>query len=189
MMPRLTVFNQISVDGYFTDAHDDIGWTHQAGDDEEFKEFVEGNASGDGTLLFGRKTYEMMASFWPTPGAAAQFPVVAAQMNGRPKVVFSRTLAAAGWNNSRLVADGLVEEVCRMKGEGDQDLTILGSGSVVAQLAAAGLIDEYQMLVFPLVLGTGRTMFDGMKTRLSLRLTQSRGFRNGRMFLVYEPKA
>src|SRR6478672_4207562 len=144
-MPRLTVFNQISVDGYFTDARNDIGWTHQPDDDEEFRQFVEGNASGSGTLLFGRKTYEMMASFWPTPGAAAQFPVVAAGMNSRPKVVFSRTLPVAGWNNTRLVADGLVEEVRRMKREGDQDLTILGSGSVVAQLAEAGPIDEYQM--------------------------------------------
>jgi dihydrofolate reductase len=188
-MPRLTVFNQISVDGYFTDAHDDIGWTHPPDDDEEFREFVEGNASTTGTLLVGRKTYEMMASFWPTPGAAAQFPVVAAKMNGRPKVVFSRTLAAAGWNQTRLVADGLVEEVRRMKSAGDQDLTILGSGSIVAQLAEVGLIDEYQMLVFPLALGAGRTMFEGLKRRLSLTLTRSRGFRNGRMFLVYETKA
>jgi dihydrofolate reductase len=187
-VPRLTVFNQISVDGYFTDTHNDISWTHPPDDDAEFKEFVEENASGSGTLLFGRKTYEMMASFWPTPGAAAQFPVVAARMNGRPKVVFSRTLAAASWNNTRLVADGLVEEVRRMKSAGDQDLTILGSGSVVAQLAEAGLIDEYQMLVFPLALGAGRTMFDGMKKRLSMTLTRSRGFHNGRMFLVYEPK-
>lgn len=188
-MPRLTVFNQISVDGYFTDARNDISWTHPPDDDSEFREFVEENASGAGALLFGRKTYEMMASFWPTPGAAAQFPLVAARMNGRPKVVFSRTLAAAAWNNTRLVADGLVEEVRRMKTEGDQDLTILGSGSVVAQLAEAGLIDEYQMLVFPLALGTGRTMFDGMKTRLPLTLTRSREFRDGRMYLVYEPKA
>lgn len=187
-MPRLTVFNQISVDGYFTDAQNDIGWTHPPDDDAEFREFVEGNASGSGTLLFGRKTYEMMASFWPTPGAAAQFPGVAARMNGRPKVVFSRTLTVAGWINTRLVVDGLVEEVRRMKLAGDQDMTILGSGSVVAQLAEARLIDEYQMLVFPLVLGEGRTMFDGMKQRLPLTLTRSRKFRDGRMFLVYEPK-
>jgi dihydrofolate reductase len=188
-MPRLTVFNQITLDGYFTDAHGDIGWTHPPDDDAEFKEFVEENASGSGALLFGRKTYEMMASFCPTPGAAAQFPVVAARMNSRPKVVFSRTLAAVAWNNARLVADGLVEEVRRMKREGDQDITILGSGSVVAQLAEAGMIDEYQVLVFPLVLGEGRTMFDGMKQRLPLTLTRSRGFRDGRVFLVYELKA
>lgn len=187
-MPRLTVFNQISVDGYFTDAHNDTSWTHQPDDDAEFREFLEGNASTTGTLLFGRKTYEMMASFWPTLGAAAQFPVVAAQMNGRPKVVVSRTLATVAWNNARLVADGLVEEVRRMKSSEDQDMTILGSGSVVTQLAEAGVIDEYQMLVFPLVLGAGRTMFDGMNRRLSLTLTRSRGFRDGQMFLVYEPK-
>jgi dihydrofolate reductase len=186
-MPRLSVFNTVTVDGYFTDRNGDIGWAHQEDDDAEFQEFVAGNASGGGVLVFGRKTYEMMASFWPTPAAAEQFPVVARQMNSRPKVVFSKTLDEAPWNNTRLVKGDLVAEVRRMKDESGEDMAILGSGSIVSQLAQAGLIDEYQVLVAPVVLGEGRTMFDGLQGKLPLKLTKSRVFRNGRVLLVYEP--
>ena len=80
-MRKLTVFNQVSVDGYFRTTAGDIGWVHEQREDPEFKDFIAGNASGGGVLVFGRKTYEMMASFWPTPAAAQQFPVVAKQMN------------------------------------------------------------------------------------------------------------
>ncbi len=186
-MPRLIVFNTITVDGYFTDQNNDMSWAHQGDPDPEFDEFVAGNASGGGVLVFGRKTYELMASFWPTPAAAEQMPIVAREMNSRQKVVFSRTLEEASWSNTRLVKGDLVEEIRRMKSEPGEGLTILGSGSLVAQLAPTGLIDEYQMVVFPLALGEGRTMFEGMKGKLPLRLTKSRVFRNGRAFLVYEP--
>jgi dihydrofolate reductase len=186
-MPKLIVFNTITVDGYFTDKNNDMSWAHQGEADPEFDEFVAGNSSGGGVLVFGRKTYELMASFWPTPAAAEQMPVVAEGMNRREKVVFSRTLEEASWSNTRLVKGDLVEEIRRMKSEPGEGLAILGSGSLVAQLAEAGLIDEYQMVVFPLALGAGRTMFEGMNRKVPLRLTKSRVFRNGRAFLVYEP--
>ena len=99
-MRKLTVFNQISVDGYFRTPGGDSAWMHQQDDDAEFNEFTASNARGGGALLFGRTTYEMMASFWPTPVAAEQFPVVAKQMNSLPKVVFSRTLKKVSWNNT-----------------------------------------------------------------------------------------
>src|ERR1043165_21387 len=100
-MQRLTVFNQISVDGYFRTPSGDIRWMHQQPDnDEEFKQFTIDNTSGGGALLFGRKTYEQMASFWPTPAAAERFPEVAAQMNERPKFVVSRTLRQPDWSNT-----------------------------------------------------------------------------------------
>jgi len=137
-MPRLIVFNTITVDGYFTDKNNDMSWAHQGDDDPEFDEFVAGNASGGGVLVFGRKTYELMASFWPTPAAAERMPVVAREMNSRQKVVFSRTLEEASWSNTRLVKDDLVEEVRRMKSAPGADMAILGSGSLVAQLAQAG---------------------------------------------------
>ena len=189
-MRRLSVFNQISLDGYFRTPSGDVSWTHQLqGDDAEFRDFIAGNASGGGALMFGRKTYEMMASFWPTPAAAAQFPVVAEQMNLLPKLVFSRTLKAASWSNTTLLEGDLLGEVRRLKSEPGAPMAILGSGSLVAPLARAGLIDEYQMLVFPLVLGEGVTMFDGIGQRLVLKLKSTRTFRNGITFLVYEPSA
>src|SRR5215467_10749659 len=114
-MRKLSVFNQVSVDGYFRTTDGDIDWVKQRqGDDPEFKAFIGGNASGGGVLLFGRKTYEMMASFWPTP-AAEQFPEVAKGMKTAEKVVFSKTLKKPTWNNTTVVNGDLVAEVRKLK--------------------------------------------------------------------------
>jgi dihydrofolate reductase len=130
-----------------------------------------------------------MASYWPTSSAMQNDPVVAGGMNASPKVVFSRTLREASWSNTRLVHGDPAAEVRRMKAEPGPDMAILGSGSLVAQLAPEGLIDEYQIVVSPVVLGRGRTLFDGLPEKLALRLTKSRAFRNGNVLLSYEPAA
>src|SRR5580698_6939639 len=101
-MRRLVAFSQVTLDGYFAGANGDIRWAHKDKQDDEWNTFVAGNASSGGVLLFGRITYEMMASYWPTPMASANDPVLAERMNNRPKVVFSRTLDKASWNNTRL---------------------------------------------------------------------------------------
>ncbi len=184
-MSKLTVFNSVSVDGYFTDTKGDISWAHQ--NDPEWRDFTKQNASGDGgVLLFGRVTYEMMASHWPTPQAKEQFPEVADRMNRGQKVVFSRTLNKADWSNTRLVKTDLPGEVRRMKKD-SPDIVILGSGTIVSQLAQENLIDQYQLIVNPIVLGAGRTLFEGMKTQLRLKRVQSRTFKNGNVLLTYEP--
>jgi dihydrofolate reductase len=108
-------------------------------------------------------------------------------MNTLPKVVFSRTLDEVLWQNTRLVKDDMIAEVEKLKNESGPDMTILGSGTIVSQLAAAGLIDEYQIVVAPVVLGRGRTMFDGLPENLPLKLIQERIFSNGNVFLCYEP--
>jgi dihydrofolate reductase len=186
-MRKVIVFNSASVDGYFVDMNGDMSWAHN--NDAEFDAFVAGNASAGGELLFGRITYELMASYWPTPFAIENYPVVAKGMNDLPKVVFSRTLARASWNNTKLVKSGMAAEIRRMKNEPGKDMVIMGSGSIVSQLAQEGVIDEYQIVVVPVVLGKGRTMFDGIKEKLTLKLIKSRTFRNGNVFLCYEPKA
>ena len=182
-MATLTVFNNVSLDGYFTDKHDDNGWAHSA--DPEWNQFVAGNASGGGMLLFGRKTYEQMVGFWPTPQAEQVMPVVARAINAMPKVVFSRTLPAAGWSNTRLISNNLVEQVQALKAGDGPDMTILGSGSIVAQLAEAGLVDTYQIVILPLAIGAGRTLFEGVTRHLPLRLVGSRPFANGNVVLEY----
>jgi dihydrofolate reductase len=186
-MARLTVFNTVSIDGYFTDARNDMSWAHAGSDDPEFAAFVADNAKGGGVLLFGRVTYDLMAGYWPTPIAARNDPLVAERMNGLLKVVFSRTLKRPEWSNTRLVKRGIAAEVRKMKEAPGPDMAILGSGSIVAQLAKEGLIDEFQIVVTPIVLGNGRTMFDGLKRRLPLRLRASRTFKNGKVFLRYAP--
>jgi dihydrofolate reductase len=184
---QLAVFNHTSLDGYFVDVAGEMDFAHKDPGDAEWNEFVAANASGGGTLLFGRITYEMMAGFWPTPAAARMMPAVAERMNHGPKIVFSRTLDAATWENTRLVKDDLVAEVRRLKAEGGEGMTILGSGSLISQLSPYGLIDTYQIVVNPVVLGAGRTMFDGVKERVLLRLTGTRIFRNGSVLLTYVP--
>ena len=186
-MARLTVFDSISLDGYFTDANSDMSWAHAQ--DPEWNAFAAGNASGGGMLVFGRVTYEQMAGFWPTPEAAAMMPEVAAGMNSMQKLVFSRTLADAGWQNTRLVTNNMPGEIRRLKAGTGPDMTILGSGSIVAQLADQNLIDGYTLVMVPVALGGGRSLFEGMRQRLRMTLTSSRTFGNGNVVLSYRPVA
>jgi dihydrofolate reductase len=185
-MRRLAVFNLVALDGYFAGQDGDISW-HSV--DAEFQEYAEKNSNSGNMLLFGRVTYELMASYWPSPDALKNDPIVAQGMNSSPKIVFSRTLNEADWVNTRLVKDNMLGEVKRLKQQSEQDLTILGSGSIVAQLAQAGLIDEYQLLLNPVVLGKGKTMFEGIRDRITLKLTKSRTFGNGNVLLYYVPMA
>jgi dihydrofolate reductase len=184
-MRSLIVFNSVTVDGYFTGPTGDMSWAHREHTDPEFDAFVAGNAKTGGMLLMGRVTYDMMASWWPTPQAIKAFPEVAAGMNSTPKVVFSRKMEKADWNNTRVVKGDLAAEVKKLKQEPGPGMAILGSGSIVAQLAPTGLIDEYTFVLTPVVLGNGRTLFDGMKEKLNLELTKSRPFKNGNVVLSY----
>ena len=184
-MSKLTVFNMISVDGYFTDAKGDMSWAHQ--NDPEWRDFTKGNVRGDGgVLLFGRITYEMMASHWPTAQAKREFPEVADRMNNAQKVVVSHSLNKGTWSNTRILKGDLQNEIGALKEAVTGGIVILGSGSIVSQLADANLIDEYQLVINPIALGAGRTLFDGMKNRLRLKRTQSRTFNNGNVFVTYE---
>ena len=182
-MRRLTAFEQVSLDGFFVDAKGDMSWAHKQ--DPEWNEFAAGNAKGGGTLLFGRVTYEMMASFWPTEAARQRMPEVAEGMNTLPKVVFSRTLSETPWKNTRLVKGDMVTEVRTMKSEPGPGMVILGSGSVVSQLTEAGLIDELQIVVNPIVLGRGRTLFETVKKSVPLKRVDTRAFGNGNVVLTY----
>ena len=184
-MRSLIVFNHVSLDGYFVDKKGDMRWAHRQ--DPEWNEFVAGNARGGGVLLFGRVTYEMMASYWPTPLAAQNSPAVAEHMNNLQKVVFSRTLDKASWNNTKLVKGDLAMEVRKMKQESGQGLVIMGSGTIVSQLAQEGLIEEFQIVVCPIVIGSGRSLFEGVTEKLNLKLTKSRTFGNGNVYTCYEP--
>lgn len=185
---QLGAFLQISLDGYYCDPRGDMSFAHKPPDDAEWHEFVTGNASGGGVLLFGRTTYEMMAAWWPTEMAAKAMPEVAASMNAMPKIVVSRTLSSADWSHTTLVKDDLVGVVRRLKAEPGPDITILGSGSVVAQLADAGLVDSFQVVVNPVALGAGKSLFGGLTRKLELALTRTRVFGNGSVVLWYVPR-
>jgi dihydrofolate reductase len=183
-MRRVEVFNQLSLDGYIADEKGDMSWAHRQ--DPEWIAFTSENASGEAELVFGRVTYDLMAGFWPTPQALESLPVVARRMNDLPKVVFSRTLEKATWQNTRLVKGDLAAEMRRLKSEPGPDMVIMGSGSIVSQLTDAGLVDEYQVVVNPIVLGRGRGMFD-VREKARLTFKKARTFGNGNVVLWYEP--
>lgn len=183
-MRKLTMFNLITLDGYFAGENGDISW-HNV--DEEFQELAIKVSGSGSTLVFGRTTYELMAGYWPTEEGLKDDPVVAAGMNKSDKIVFSRTLAKADWNNTRLVKDDMIGEIKRLKHQDGKDLSILGSGSVVAQCAKENLIDEYNFMLNPIVLGRGKTLFEGLPDKLRLKLVSTRTFKNGNVYVKYEP--
>ena len=184
-MRKLMVFNSMSLDGFIADSNGDMSWAHQQ--DEEWNSFAAGNASGEGVLVFGRKTYDMMAGYWQTPMAAQNSPVVAKRMNELHKIVFSRTMEKASWPNTTLLKGELTEGVERLKQQTGPDLVILGSASIVAQLSDARLIDEYQIALSPILLGGGKSMFPILRERSALKLASARSFQNGNVFLTYHP--
>jgi len=183
-MGKLTVFNFITLNGFFRGPGGDIGW-HGHGAEEN--EYAASNLGSGNILLFGRVTYEMMAGYWPTPEAAANTPEVAAGMNAAEKIVFSRTLGEAAWNNTRVVRDDIEGEIREMKRLRDRNMTLLGSGSIVALLADLGLVDEYEIMVDPVVIAAGKQIFGGITRRIDLRLLEARAFGSGAVLLRYIP--
>lgn len=188
-MRRLKAFEHVSLDGYFVDGQGDMRWAYRPEPDAEWDAFVAGNAGGEATLVFGRVTYQMMASYWPTPLAMQQQPKVAKRMNALDKLVFSRSLDEADWQNTQMIKGEAVAEMQKLKRGGGTDMVILGSGTLVAELAAAGLIDDYQLVVNPRAIGGGRTLFQGLPRHLALKLTKTRAFNNGNVVLDYEAAA
>jgi dihydrofolate reductase len=183
-MRKVFMFNLVSLDGYFEGPNRDISW-HNV--DAGFNEYAVDMLNSVDTLLFGRVTYGLMAGYWPTPDAIKNDPIVAEKMNSLPKIVFSRALDKVEWNNTRLVKDNIEEEIKKMKKLSGKDMVILGSGSIVSELASLGLIDEYRIMVNPVVLGQGTPLFKGIKDKLNLKLIKTKTFGNGNVLLYYEP--
>jgi dihydrofolate reductase len=183
-MATVGAFISLSLDGCYSDANGDMSWAHTQ--DPEQAEFTSQNARGGSGLLVGRITYDMMRSFWPSPQAAEMMPDVAASMNALPKFVASRSLKSADWSNTTVLSGDLVNDVKKLKASGP-DLTILGSGSIVAQLATAGLLDSLDVMLVPVSLGGGKRLFDGMPRSLGWKREDVRQFSNGNVFLRYRP--
>ncbi len=182
-MGKLTVYNFVSLNGFFKGPNEDVSWSKN--NSKEQSEFAAKNAKSGNILLFGRKTYEMMAGYWPTPQASKQNPEVAEGMNKAEKIVFSRTLKKADWDNTRILSDNIVEEIKKLKKAG-KNMTILGSGSIVNLCTENGLVDEYQIMVYPVVLGKGTPIFDGIAGKKELKLSDSKEFDNGVVLHSYE---
>jgi dihydrofolate reductase len=185
-MNKITSFTFITLNGFFKGQNEDTSWHPHGG---EAAKFANDASSADNILLFGRKTYEMMASFWPTPMAAELFPIVAENMNKSQKMVCSNTLKKADWQNTSIIKGDIIEQIKQLKQTAKKSITILGSGSLLTQLSNAGLIDQYTIMLDPIALGKGTTIFEDIQSNLELKLVSSRVFEKDSIVLLnYERK-
>jgi dihydrofolate reductase len=183
-MRKVIFFMLTSLDGYFEGPNREIDW-HNV--DEEFNRLSIEQLNAVDMLLFGRVTYEMMASYWPTPTAIQNDPIVAGKMNSLPKIVFSKTLASAKWQNTRLVKTKFVDEITKLKTQPGKDLIIFGSSDLAVSFLQHGLLDEIRVMVNPLILGAGKPVFKGIQGRLKLKLLNTKTLGNGNVVLYYQP--
>ena len=172
----------VSLDGFFAGPNGELDWFVW---DEVLKDYSISTLSVVDTLLFGRVTYELMAGYWPS--ATEEDPVIAKGMNTLQKIVFSRSLKSADWNNSRVVREVIPEEIMQLKQQAGKDMVIYGSGSLVSAFANLGLIDEYRFIVNPVVLGSGKPLFKGFKDRFNLKLLEARTLGSENVLLSYQP--
>ena len=178
----------VTLDGFFEGPNKELDW-HIV--DEEFNEYAIDLLSNVDAILFGRLTYQLMADYWPAaatnPSTSKSDLEIADKMNNLPKIIFSKTLQRVEWNNSRLVKENIAEEILKMKQQPGKDMVIFGSGSIVSSFMQLGLIDEYRIIVNPVVLGNGKPLFKGVNDKHNLKLLKTRVFSSGIVILFYEP--
>jgi dihydrofolate reductase len=187
-MRRIIASEFLSADGYIVGPKEDMGWVTNSFNDEMGKYAGDLMASMD-TILLGRVTYQIMAGAWPnwkeeqSPGAD--------KMNNTPKVVLSRTLKQAPWGKyepATILKDNVEQRVRELKQKPGKNIVIYGSAKAVQSLTRSGLVDEYQLLVHPVLLGDGKPLFERTQRQVGLKLLRAQTFGNGVNVLCYEPK-
>jgi len=195
-MRRIHMFNRVSADGYFATPDGGLDWVIQ---EPTMEAEIGGGIAGEGTMLFGRKTYDGFESFWPNAirqGRTAPSPhgekresealyQMGVHINNAVKIVFSRTRKDVTWHNSRLVRDFDPAFVAELKAQPGGDIMIFGSGSIVSLLTRHGLIDDYTFVVSPILLGSGRSIFTGGESHRALTLVEAKSYPRGNAVLRY----
>lgn len=181
-MRRIFLFMNVSLDGYFEGPGHDISWAHQ-----DFEAFDLEVSKEVDTVLFGRKTYEMMSSFWPTPQAAEIAPEIARFMNDRRKVVASHQSFEPGWQNVTVMSEDVVGEIRKLKEQPGGTIAMFGSNTLCVSLMEEDLVDEFQILVNPVAIGAGTSLFAGLRKKIDFTLTEARKLKGGGILLTYEP--
>lgn len=183
-MRTLASFIFTSLDGFYEGPNGELDWSNV---DAEFDEFAIRQLDEADILGFGRATYEHMAAYWPTEQAKANDPAITSRMNNKEKLVFSTTLSDASWSGTTVVRGEATEHVPAIRADAGKELLVLGSAHLTANLAQAGLLDELRVMVCPIVLGQGRSLFEDLKARVSLTLLRVRQFDSGNLVLTYRP--
>jgi dihydrofolate reductase len=193
---RILMFNRVSADGYFAAVDGNMNWIVP---DPDIDRVAAEGIPGTDLILFGRRTFDMFASYWPhalenpRPGPHGEPPsdaqrAFAVMLNETAKLVFSRTLADVTWKNSRVVPEFDPRQITALKRQPGKDIIIFGSGTIVSLLTQHGLIDEYQLIVNPTFLGGGKTLINGLAASVRLELVEARPYRSGNVTLRYAPR-
>lgn len=185
-MRAINTFLVATADGYYEGPNQEFDWPVV---DAEFNDFAIEQLAEVDTLLFGRRTYELMAQYWPTAQAQQDDPKVAGLMNGLPKLVVSRTLGTADWAQTRVIGDDVAGQLAELKRQPGKDIIIMGSSELTVSLIRMGLLDEVRIMVCPVILGAGRSLFRTADERIGLTLLRTRPFASGNVLLTYRPTA
>jgi dihydrofolate reductase len=183
-MSTLASFIVTSLDGFYEGPNGQFDWLIP---DAEFNDFAIRQLDEADTLVFGRRTYEHMAAYWPTEQARVNDPAITSRMNTKPKLVFSTALDHGAWSDTTVIPGEAVEKMKAVTTVSGDEFLVLGSARLTAQLAAAGVLDELRIMICPIVLGSGRSLFDDLKDRISLTLLGVRQFDSGNVLLTYRP--
>lgn len=183
-MRTISSFIFISLDGFYEGPSGELDWPNV---DAEFNDFAVRQLDEADALGFGRATYEHMAAYWPTEQALANDPVITSRMNNKEKLVFSKTLTDANWSGTTVVRGEAIEQATKIKAAAGEELLVIGSAHLTANLAQAGVLDELRIMIFPIVLGQGRSLFEELKDRVPLTLLRVRQFDSGNVLLTYKP--
>jgi dihydrofolate reductase len=186
-MAKMWLFMMTTLDGYFEGPDHDISWHNT---DEEFGKFAVEQMQDVGTIVMGRKTYQLMESYWPTDEALIDESETAQSMNILPKIVYSRSLQKVvetdRWKNVTLRREVDADEILNLK-QGSKDIAVLGSSNLSVTLLEQGFLDELRVMINPVLLGKGSIFLDGIQTKNNLKLISVRQFGNGNILLTYQP--
>lgn len=180
-MRKIILSMMVSVDGFIESQRKDLEWHHW---NDEMDRYMGDFFESVDTIILGRKTYELMADYWPV--IAKEDPVITDKMNHLPKLVFSKTLTSSSWNNCRFVNEIDVDEIQMMKEQDGKDMVIFGGAQIASAFTNKGLIDEFRIIVNPVILGGGTPLFKDIDQQLELFLMHTKTFSCGNVLLHYQ---
>ena len=185
---RLFVSMIVSLDGYIEGPERELDWFEDG--DPQFEQYCDEMIDSVDLALYGRRSYELMLGYWPNAEVNPRSPsdlAFARKMNALPKLVLSRTLEHAAWRNTRIVRDRVAETLTELKRQPGKPIVAWAGAGLVSTLARLGLVDEYRLIVHPVLLGKGTPMFQGLEGRRRLRLTRTTQLGRSLVVLCYEP--